>query len=154
MKITFLLLIVVILATTAAGCNQAFSATPVTVTSVIPSKEVVVYFPVEKEPAKGYMLLAFQGKLFIDDSGYIRVDWTEGEHVLIIWPYGYSIKLAEDGNVWITDEQGQPVWRTGDTVTLGGGFGAKNTAEQRIGKALPAGCEGPYFLAGPRWERG
>jgi hypothetical protein len=147
---TVLLLLILILVTAAAGCSRNISPTPLTITSVIPAKEVVVYFPVEKEPSKGYMLLSLQGNLYVDDSGYIRLEWTEKEHPLIIWPYGYSLTMAENGNVRITDEFGKPVWQTGDTVHLGGGFGGKDIAEQRIGEALPEGCEGPYFMAGPR----
>jgi hypothetical protein len=150
MKTAVLLLALMLLTGTAAGCNQTVSPTPLKITSVIPVKEVAIYFPVEKEPAKGYMLLSLQGKLLIDDSGYIRVEWTEKEHPLIIWPYGYTLQKAKNDDAWVTDEQGQLAWRVGDIIDLGGGFAGKDIVEQRIGKSLPEGCEGPYFLAGPR----
>jgi hypothetical protein len=170
MRTPFLLLVTILLLAT-AGC-QSISRPSATVTpsasiwthppkdpdkiSTYPATPVQVlpYFPVEKEPAKAYHLLALQGKLYVDVSGYIRVDWTEDEHVLIIWPYGYSLKMAENANLWIADEQGQLIWRVGDTVNLGGGFAGADIAALRIGKPLPVGCEGPYFLAGPRWDRG
>jgi hypothetical protein len=82
----------------------------------------------------------------IDDAGYLRVNVTNDLHTLIIWPYGYSLKI-EGKEMWIINDKGQAVARVGDTVELGGGFVDASVAEERMGHALPENAKGPYFLS-------
>jgi hypothetical protein len=101
----------------------------------------VTFFPVHKEPQTIILLVQLQGTLTADD-GYLRVSGK-----LVIWPYGYSYKI-ENNEIWILDNKGQTVAKVGDSVMLGGGVAERFFAEEKIGQSLPAGCEGPYWLAG------
>ncbi len=107
------------------------------------------YFPVQKEVPKTYMLVLLPGKLVIDSAGYLRVNVTPDLHALIIWPYGYSLKI-EGKDVWIINDKGQAVAKVGDTVKLGGGFVGADVVEERIGQALPKDAAGPYFISNPQ----
>jgi hypothetical protein len=100
------------------------------------------YFQVQKEPAEEIHLMLIQGELVLDNNGYLRVSGG-----LILWPYGYSLKI-EGKEVWIIDDKGQAVARVGDRVKMGGGEIPK-WAEEKIGSPLPEGAEGPYLLVGP-----
>jgi hypothetical protein len=106
------------------------------------------YFPVQKEVAEVGMLSRLEGKLVIDDAGYIRVNGMNNFPPLIIWPYGYSLKIERE-EVWIINDKGQAVARVGDHVILGGGELPAWAVEERIGHALPQDAKGPYFLANP-----
>jgi len=100
------------------------------------------YFPVQKEVPKTFLLALLPGRLVIDDAGYLRVNDT-----LVIWPHGYSLKI--DGNdIWVIDDTGQACAKVGDWVKIGGGVIPGYVVEEKIGQPLPAGCEGPYWLAG------
>lgn len=110
-------------------------------------KQPAPYFPVQKEVAETQMLVLLPGKLEIE-AGYIRVNVTKDLSALIIWPYGYSLKI-EGREIWINNEKDQAILRVGDTVKLGGGFVDVSAAERAIGHPLPEDAKGPYFLANP-----
>ncbi|HEX9896902.1 MAG TPA: hypothetical protein VGA85_04475 [Dehalococcoidales bacterium] len=105
------------------------------------------YFPVQKEAAEEVMQALLPGKLVIDDAGYLRVNVTNDFHPLIIWPYGYSLKI-EGKETWIINDKGQAVARVGDTVILGGGEVPAWAVEEIIGYALPEDAKGPYWTVG------
>jgi hypothetical protein len=104
------------------------------------------YFPVQKEVAWAELLTLLPGKLVMDDAGYLRVNVTNDLHALIIWPYGYSLRI-EDKEMWILNDKGQAIMRVGDSVKLGGGFIPASAVEELIGHALPEYATGPYFLS-------
>jgi hypothetical protein len=58
------------------------------------------YFPVQKEIPKEYMLVELSGKL-VDVAGYLRVNEV---NALIIWPYGYSLKI-EGKEMWVINDK-------------------------------------------------
>jgi hypothetical protein len=105
------------------------------------------YFPVQKEAAEVLMQAILRGKLVLDDAGYLRVNVTNDLRTLIIWPYGYSLKI-EGKETWIINDKGQAVARVGDTVILGGGEVPAWAVEEIIGYALPEDAKGPYWLTG------
>ena len=105
------------------------------------------YFPVQKEFQTIYLQsLLTGGKLASDNAGYLRAGATKG--VLIIWPYGYSLKI-EGKNIWIINDKGQAVAKVGDAVELSGGFVDASDVEVIIGHALPKDAVGPYWIASP-----
>ena len=130
------LLILVVISVFAIGCNDNSDDTG----------QPDLYFPVQKEVQESEMLVLLPGKLVIDNTGYLRVNVTNDLHALIIWPYGYSLKI-EGKEMWIINDKGQAVARVGDTVKLGGGFVDASVAEERMGHALPENAKGPYFLS-------
>jgi len=100
------------------------------------------YFPVQKEVAETVMLARLGGKLVLDDTGYLRVNDT-----LIIWPYGYSLKI-EGKEIWIINDKGEKIAHVGDWVNLGGGEVPAWAVVERIGQALQEDAKGPYWIAG------
>jgi hypothetical protein len=145
-----LTLLLAVLSTLLGSCGgKVDPVTSPAETTFQPQRTLAIKFYAEKEPSQGYMLTILGGKLMIDDNGYIRVEGVTGK-ALIVWPYGYNIKQGGE-DIWILDENGEEIYHVGDEVKVGGGLGGKDTAEQRIGAALPEGCEGPYFLAAPEW---
>ena len=106
----------------------------------------VPYFPVQKDVPQELMLAILPGTLVMDKDGYLRVNVTNDLHALVIWPYGYSLKI-EDEEFQIINDKGQIVAKVGDTVKLGGGFVSVSAVEERIGHTLPKSATGPYFIA-------
>ena len=109
----------------------------------------VSYFPVQKEPQQQFLLTRMEGKLFIDNHGYLRLKADGNSPPLIIWPYGYSWK-NEDNKIWIINNKGKAIWRVGDTVVLGDGFTDASDMELKTGQPLPAEAVGPYFESNPQ----
>jgi len=89
-----------------------------------------------------YMEALLQGKLVIDESGYLRIHDT-----LIIWPYHYSF-ISEGSDIWITNEKAEKIIKVGDPVKIGGGEYPEQYVSQAIGQSLPDDCKGPFWLAG------
>jgi|WetSurMetagenome_2_1015567.scaffolds.fasta_scaffold68074_1 hypothetical protein len=99
------------------------------------------YFPVQKEAAKTMMAALLPGELVLN-NGYLYVSGN-----LIIWPYGYSLKI--DGkDMFIIDDKGSQIARVGDQVKIGGGEIPASSVEEIIGQPLPPDFNGTYWLAG------
>lgn len=107
------------------------------------------YFPVEKEPASLYPVIAVRGWLILDNNCLrLKPFYCFGKGELLIWRYGYSLDV-ENGEIRVVDdESGKVLARVGDFVRLGGGQTSKEMAEKLIGGPLPDNCSGPYFLVG------
>ena len=105
----------------------------------------VPYFPVQKNVPQIMYLMLLHGTLVMDKDGYLRVNVTKDLPALVIWPYGYLLKI-EGKEIQVINDKGQIVAKVGDTVTLGGGFvPLVSDVEERIGQALPKNAIGPYF---------
>jgi hypothetical protein len=113
---------------------------------VPPEPQQEPYFPVQTEKPETYLLALLPGKLVMDKDGYLRIG-----NALVLWPYGYSFSI-EGKDIWILDDKGAKVARVGDEVKIGGGFIPDNVVPMKIGHSLPAGCEGPFWLAAPMSE--
>jgi hypothetical protein len=110
----------------------------------------VPYFPVQKNVPQIMYLMLLHGTLVMDKDGYLRVNVTKDLPALVIWPYGYSLKI-EGKEIQVINDKGQIVAKVGDTVTLGGGFvPLVSDVEERIGHALPKNATGPYFISNPQ----
>ncbi len=74
-------------------------------------------------------------------------------HHLIIWPAGFNIRV-NDGEVQIVNDEKGLVFKPGDTVRVTGGEVDSLIVEKYSGRAIPAGCGGPYLLAGviAKWD--
>lgn len=97
------------------------------------------YFPVQAEVQELGLLAQMTGELVLDD-GCLRV-WD----TLILWPYGYTLEI-EDGDIWVVSEHSERVTKVGDRVRMGGGQISAEFAEEKIGRSLPEGCTGPFWL--------
>lgn len=141
--VVFLLILIFPLAI--FGCNSNSTEQPsTTMTSSTTEKpHTVSYFPVQKEDPGIYMLVLLQGKLEIDENGYLRVGGN-----LILWPYGYSYKVEGD-DILIIDERGNLAARVGEDIKGGGGEIPEWVVDEKLVQPLPQKDIGPYFLAAP-----
>jgi hypothetical protein len=107
----------------------------------------IPYFPVQNEPEAIQMQVRIEGRLILDE-GYLRLKPILHESYIIIWPYGYTVRL-EDSTVQVIDADGQVVACVGDWIVLGGGeTDSAEAVERSIGQSLPSDCTGPYWIAG------
>jgi hypothetical protein len=104
------------------------------------------FFPVKKEPDSSYIYPSAlsEGKLVVDHSN-LRLKHFWGTSDLLIWPYGYSLRI-EGKELQVVDNYGQLVGRLGDKIKVGGGEVPAEIVEEYIGQPLPDDCEGPYWL--------
>lgn len=106
------------------------------------------FFPVQKSGLDQMLSLA-EGKLVLD-NGYLRIKRILalrfiGESDLLIWPYGYSLRI-EGKEIQVIDSDGQVVARVGDRIKVGGGEVPAEIVEKYIGQPLPDDCKGPYWI--------
>lgn len=105
------------------------------------------YFPTQRDPGAVQMLARGEGRLILDE-GYLRFKMTFGESYMIIWPYGYTIRL-EGKTIQVLNADGRVVARAGDRIVIGGGeTNSTEGIENSIGQPLPLDCTGPYWIAG------
>jgi hypothetical protein len=97
------------------------------------------YFPVQAEVQELGLNALLSGELVLDD-GCLRVYDN-----LILWPYGYTVEMEGD-DIWVVNEHGEWVVNVGDRVQMGGGVISAEFAEEKIGRSLPEGCMGPFWL--------
>jgi hypothetical protein len=105
------------------------------------------YFPVQRDPGFIYMEARTEGRLILYE-GCLRLKPTFGRSYMIIWPYGYKLRL-EDKTIQVLNADGQAVACVGDWIVLGGGvIDSIEFIENYIGQPLPPDCTGPYWIAG------
>jgi hypothetical protein len=137
----FLLILAVFLVTT-ASCSDNSSS----ISSDIP------FFTAQK-PAREQMLAELKGELVLE-NGCLRVIDENNTSWLLIWPYGFSLRV--DGEeLQIINDKGQVVAHVGDYIYFGGGEVALPEEEARehiekniTGQKLPDSCNGPYWIVG------
>ncbi len=105
------------------------------------------HFPVQRDPGFIYMEARAEGRLILYE-GCLRLRPTFGRGHMIIWPYGYKLRL-EGKTIQVLNADGQAVARVGDRIVLGGGEASSmEFIENYIGQPLPPDCTGPYWMAG------
>jgi hypothetical protein len=135
-RLIYIILILVALIFLAIACNNN-------------SKENIQsdpHFPVLKESRETTMLVSGGGELYLDDAGYLRVK-RDYYSYLIIWPYGYSLKV-EGGDRWVINDKNEKVARVGDWMHLVGGEIPASVVNELIKQPLPDDANGPYWLTG------
>jgi len=103
------------------------------------------FFPVLKEPQSIGLEALAVGRLSLKDN-CLRLTplFLFGEGELLIWPYGYTLKI--DGKeIRVVDNNGLVVASVGDKIKVGGGEIPLEMVEKNIGESLPDNCPGPYW---------
>lgn len=104
------------------------------------------FFPTQKNVND--MMTARTEGILIVDNGYLRLKSILSENSsLLIWPYGFSLDMEGD-DIKILDKEGEEVARVGDVVNMGGGDVPKEYAEDFMGRKLPDGAKGPFWVVG------
>ena len=133
----FIISMFVCLSINGCSCGEGYDVVPTS----------TPYFPAQRDPGAVQMEARAEGRLILDE-GYLRLKPTFGESYMIIWPYGYTVRL-EDKTIQVLNADGQPVARVGDWIVLGGGETyLTEFIEDIIGQSLPPDCTGPYWITG------
>ncbi len=147
----WVLILSVIICLTFPLCATACSDTPTSEASTAPLvvSSLVSFFPVqlEKYASEPYPSALATGEIVLTD-GYLRLSSVPDptSQPLIIWPAGFSVQV-NNGKIQIINEAKNLVFNIGDNVKIGGGEVPAGIVEKYIGQAIPAGCEGPYWIA-------
>jgi len=112
------------------------------------------FFPTQKEPTTAYMQAELSDKpeeLELID-GCFRVN-NGYDNYLIVWSYGFSFSVNEEGVIQILDDTGHPIAKIGDKVTFSGGGGEMSGGDSgdisAYSEQLPSiRCSGPYWILG------
>lgn len=102
------------------------------------------FFPSLNKPLNAYPAGLATGKLILDNR-CLRLEGTNGESLLIVWPYGFSARV-ESNKVLIINEKGEVVTSVGKDFAGGGGEVPRSIVEELMGQSLPDNCPGPYWL--------
>jgi hypothetical protein len=103
------------------------------------------FFPILKAPEPFRLEALAQGKLSLKDN-CLRLTpvLLPGDGLLLIWPYGYTLKI-EGSDVSIVDDSGLVVAKVGEKIKVGGGEITLERAEQYLGVSLSEKHPGPYW---------
>jgi hypothetical protein len=105
------------------------------------------YFPVRRNPGFTQLETRIEGRL-VTYEGCLRLKPFFGKSYMIIWPYGYKLRL-EDKTIQVHNADDQAVACVGDWIVLGGGVtDSTEFIENIIVQPLPPDCNGPYWIAG------
>jgi len=133
----FIISMLVCLSIIGCSCGEGSDAVPTS----------TPFFPAQRDPGGVQMLARAEGRLILDE-GYLRLKPIFGESYMIIWPYGYTVRL-EDKTIQVLNADDQAVARVGDWIVLGGGeTDLTEFIEDIIGQPLPPDCTGPYWITG------
>lgn len=124
---------IVLLIVTACSGNSAITASP------------VPFFPQQKETPNVYMDALLVGELVLVDN-CLRINDSDGNSYLPIWPQGFSLHI-EKNIIQVIDDTGQFVAQVGDNLKVGGGEMPEEYITEYLAQPLPNGCSGPYWIA-------
>jgi len=131
-------LVTVLLATTCSGNS---------VTTSLP----VPFFPQQRNAPNVYMDALLVGELTLVD-GCLRLNDSDGNSFLLIWPQGFSLRNEND-IIQIVDDTGQFVAQVGDNLKVSGGEMPGEYITEYLSQPLPNGCSGPYWIVGNEINR-
>lgn len=127
-------LVTVLLMTIA--CNNSSVTTP----SPAP------FFPVQKDAKPDFMDALLVGELILVD-GCLRLNDSDGNSFLLIWPRGFSMR-KEKNIIQVVDNTGQLVAQVGDNLEISGGEIPAEYIAEYLAQSLPGDCSGPYWIVG------
>lgn len=104
------------------------------------------FFPQQRDTPNVYMEALLVGELTLVD-GCLRLNDSDGNSFLLIWPPGFSLRNEKD-IVQVVDDTGQFVAQVGDNLEVGGGEMPGGYISQYLTQPLPSGCSGPYWIVG------
>jgi hypothetical protein len=103
------------------------------------------FFPVLKAPEQFSFESLAVGRLSLKDNSLrLTPSLFPGDGLLLIWPYGYTLKI-EGSEVNVVDDTGLVVAKVGEIIKIGGGEITLERAEQYLGISLSGNYTGPYW---------
>lgn len=114
-----------------------------------------VFFPTAEGDARPDALI--RGTL-VAERGCLFVRHAGGRRALVLWHEDNQVRRGSDGALEVADEAGGSVARTGNRISLGGGFvgeapGDTEFAESLIDEPIPERCRADgYWLAAESWS--
>ena len=103
------------------------------------------FFPQQQEAQPDSMDALTVGKLVLDDN-CLRVQDSDNNNYLLVWPQSYSLNVAGE-NVQVKDDTGKIVVQVGDVANVSGGEVPADQIGNYVAQAtMPADCPGPFWL--------
>ena len=113
-------------------------------TGAEPSAPTGLFFPTVRR-LDAYPAAELSGQL-VERSGCLVAPGGTGS--VLLWPDGYTARIAQDGRTQVLDENGTIIGTVGEEVTLGGGqVGA--SLDTRASQQAPEACGHRYWLVAP-----
>jgi hypothetical protein len=131
--IAAIILILIILLLSLRGCFSIYGT--------------VTNFPVQNEAGIPLPDSQFTGEL-IAKNGYLRLLPPSGSSAVLIWPYGYTWRKYALG-IEVLDENDRVVARTGQIITLGGGFIPIEPLANICDPPVPDDIDETYWVVNP-----
>lgn len=107
---------------------------------------ITPFFPQQREagPDSVSMQALLVGKLILVKD-CLRVQDSDNNNYLLIWPQGFSLS-TEGKSIQISDDTGQLIVQVGDSIKVGGGEIPPEQIENYVVQTLPNDCSGPYWI--------
>jgi hypothetical protein len=131
--IAALILILLILLLSLRGCFSIYGT--------------VTNFPVLNEADIPMFDSQATGELIVK-NGYLRLLPPLGSNMIVIWPYGYTWRRYALG-IEVLDQNDRVVARTGQIITLGGGFISIEALDNICDPPVPDDIDETYWAANP-----
>lgn len=135
LKVWIPLLVVLIFSLGMMSCQRSNTNTDI--------DTVILLFPQQLEANPDSMEALLEGRLVLV-SGCLRVQDSDNNNYLLIWPQGFS-PYTEDGGVQVKDATGQTVVQVGDNVKVTGGE-ISSAQIDNYAKNLSNDCTAPYWI--------
>jgi hypothetical protein len=129
-----------------SGASVTTNTAVITKTSP-PAVPPVAFFPTQlaEAGAEPYPAEWAGGKLILE-NGCLRLSLrSDLPSQLLIWPHGYQTRM-NTGRVEVVCENCNATIVVGYSLDFTGWAVDARTVEKYIGKSLPTGCAGPYFI--------
>lgn len=112
-----------------------------------PSRTV---FLTQATPPGAVMEALFEGRVYRDEQGCLRLEMQGNERHTAVWPYGFALE-SRDGELYVKDAQGRSIGQVGGQFRFGGGEvpGAESLDVSEEKRALARSrCPGRYWVVG------
>jgi hypothetical protein len=131
----------------AAACTAGTGEDPDLNVAEDPSRTV---FLTQATPPEVVMEALFEGRVYRDEQGCLRLESLGNERHTAVWPYGFTLE-SRDGKLYVKDAQGRSIGQVGGQFRLGGGEvpGAESADLTEEKRALARSrCPGRYWVVG------
>lgn len=129
------------------ACSPGAGDGPALNTAVDPSQTV---FLTQASPPDAFMEALFEGRVYRDAQGCLRLESLGGDHPTAIWPYGFTLQ-GRDGELHVRDAKGRSIGRIGGAFRFGGGMGStlrQGVVSAQQHQAAESRCPGSYWIVG------
>lgn len=112
--------------------------------SLADTTSITPFFPQQREAPLVSMNALLAGKLILVKD-CLRVQDSDNNNYLLIWPQGFSLS-NNDKSIRVNDDAGHLIAQVGDNINVGGGEIPSEQIGNYVAQPLPNDCDGPYWI--------